>query len=181
MERRMSGEVGRWKRERDGWKDAGREAGWVPAQWWQPDCRLWVPTGSFLVPYIIMLILEGMPLLYLELAVGQRMRQGSIGAWQTISPYLSGVGTWVPPVLPQPPTWETPFLYSEQPGWGWEQRESMWPRREPLSGVDSGPGEAALEHHGLRGWFPAPGEGEREEAQWGTETPPHPWPWGACP
>nr|XP_044992184.1 sodium- and chloride-dependent transporter XTRP3 isoform X3 [Jaculus jaculus] len=48
--------------------------------------------GSFLVPYIIMLILEGMPLLYLELAVGQRMRQGSIGAWRTISPYLSGVG-----------------------------------------------------------------------------------------
>ncbi|EAW64747.1 sodium- and chloride-dependent transporter XTRP3 isoform 2 [Homo sapiens] len=48
--------------------------------------------GSFLVPYIIMLIVEGMPLLYLELAVGQRMRQGSIGAWRTISPYLSGVG-----------------------------------------------------------------------------------------
>uniref|UniRef100_A0A8C0DXW9 Transporter n=1 Tax=Balaenoptera musculus TaxID=9771 RepID=A0A8C0DXW9_BALMU len=48
--------------------------------------------GSFLVPYIIMLAVEGMPLLYLELAVGQRMRQGSIGAWRTISPYLSGVG-----------------------------------------------------------------------------------------
>ncbi|XP_025741356.1 sodium- and chloride-dependent transporter XTRP3 isoform X1 [Callorhinus ursinus] len=48
--------------------------------------------GSFLVPYIIMLIVEGMPLLYLELAVGQRMRQGSIGAWRTISPYLGGVG-----------------------------------------------------------------------------------------
>ncbi|XP_040596005.1 sodium- and chloride-dependent transporter XTRP3A isoform X2 [Mesocricetus auratus] len=48
--------------------------------------------GSFLVPYVIMLVVEGMPLLYLELAVGQRMRQGSIGAWRTISPYLSGVG-----------------------------------------------------------------------------------------
>ncbi|XP_077633231.1 sodium- and chloride-dependent transporter XTRP3 isoform X3 [Crocuta crocuta] len=48
--------------------------------------------GSFLVPYVIMLIVEGMPLLYLELAVGQRMRQGSIGAWRTISPYLGGVG-----------------------------------------------------------------------------------------
>ncbi|XP_025771692.1 sodium- and chloride-dependent transporter XTRP3 [Puma concolor] len=47
---------------------------------------------SFLVPYIIMLVVEGMPLLYLELAVGQRMRQGSIGAWRTISPYLGGVG-----------------------------------------------------------------------------------------
>ncbi|KAM5189070.1 sodium- and chloride-dependent transporter XTRP3 isoform 1-T1 [Callospermophilus lateralis] len=48
--------------------------------------------GDFLVPYLIMLFVEGMPLLYMELAVGQRMRQGSIGAWRTISPYLSGVG-----------------------------------------------------------------------------------------
>ncbi|EHA98645.1 Sodium- and chloride-dependent transporter XTRP3, partial [Heterocephalus glaber] len=48
--------------------------------------------GSFLVPYLIMLIVEGIPLLYLELAVGQCMRQGSIGAWRTISPYLGGVG-----------------------------------------------------------------------------------------
>ncbi|XP_032534360.1 sodium- and chloride-dependent transporter XTRP3 isoform X1 [Chiroxiphia lanceolata] len=48
--------------------------------------------GGFLIPYLIMLIAEGMPLLYLELAVGQRMRQGSIGAWKMISPYLSGVG-----------------------------------------------------------------------------------------
>ncbi|XP_063308095.1 sodium- and chloride-dependent transporter XTRP3A-like isoform X1 [Pelobates fuscus] len=48
--------------------------------------------GGFLIPYIIMLFVEGMPLLYLELAVGQHMRQGSIGAWKTISPYLSGVG-----------------------------------------------------------------------------------------
>ncbi|XP_067417835.1 sodium- and chloride-dependent transporter XTRP3 isoform X1 [Emydura macquarii macquarii] len=48
--------------------------------------------GGFLIPYIIMLIVEGMPLLYLELAVGQHMRQGSIGAWKMISPYLSGVG-----------------------------------------------------------------------------------------
>ncbi|XP_035405605.1 sodium- and chloride-dependent transporter XTRP3 isoform X3 [Cygnus atratus] len=48
--------------------------------------------GGFLIPYFIMLIVEGMPLLYLELAVGQRMRQGSIGAWKIISPYLCGVG-----------------------------------------------------------------------------------------
>ena len=56
--------------------------------------------GSFLVPYVVMLVVEGMPLLYLELAVGQRMRQGSIGAWRTVSPYLSGVGKWAPPVPP---------------------------------------------------------------------------------
>ncbi|KAM6160172.1 sodium- and chloride-dependent transporter XTRP3 [Erethizon dorsatum] len=48
--------------------------------------------GDFLVPYLIMLVVEGMPLLYMELAVGQRMQQGSIGAWRTISPYFVGVG-----------------------------------------------------------------------------------------
>uniref|UniRef100_A0A669PFD0 Solute carrier family 6 member 20 n=1 Tax=Phasianus colchicus TaxID=9054 RepID=A0A669PFD0_PHACC len=47
---------------------------------------------GFLIPYVIMLVVEGMPLLYLELAVGQRMRKGSIGAWKIISPYLCGVG-----------------------------------------------------------------------------------------
>lgn len=70
-------------------------------------------TGSFLVPYLIMLIVEGMPLLYLELAVGQRMRQGSIGAWRTISPYLGGVGMWASPI---PSHTET---YCPLGGMGW--------------------------------------------------------------
>uniref|UniRef100_A0A8C6U8D9 Transporter n=1 Tax=Neogobius melanostomus TaxID=47308 RepID=A0A8C6U8D9_9GOBI len=48
--------------------------------------------GAFLIPYLLMLFLEGMPLFYLELAIGQKMRQGSIGAWSSISPYLGGVG-----------------------------------------------------------------------------------------
>uniref|UniRef100_A0A8C4SSU3 Transporter n=1 Tax=Erpetoichthys calabaricus TaxID=27687 RepID=A0A8C4SSU3_ERPCA len=48
--------------------------------------------GGFLIPYLIMLLVEGVPLFYMELAVGQQMRQGSIGAWTAISPYLTGVG-----------------------------------------------------------------------------------------
>ncbi|XP_010883449.1 sodium- and chloride-dependent transporter XTRP3 [Esox lucius] len=48
--------------------------------------------GGFLIPYIIMLVLEGVPLFYMELAIGQKMRLGSIGAWSAISPYLGGVG-----------------------------------------------------------------------------------------
>ncbi|XP_073342554.1 sodium- and chloride-dependent transporter XTRP3-like [Pagrus major] len=48
--------------------------------------------GGFLVPYLIMLVLEGIPLFYLELAIGQKMSRGSIGAWTAISPYLGGVG-----------------------------------------------------------------------------------------
>ncbi|KAG7469868.1 hypothetical protein MATL_G00133380 [Megalops atlanticus] len=48
--------------------------------------------GGFLIPYLIMLVLEGVPLFYMELAIGQKMRLGSIGAWSAISPYLGGVG-----------------------------------------------------------------------------------------
>ncbi|KAL0984950.1 hypothetical protein UPYG_G00150910 [Umbra pygmaea] len=48
--------------------------------------------GGFLIPYVIMLVLEGVPLFYMELAIGQKMRLGSIGAWGAISPYLGGVG-----------------------------------------------------------------------------------------
>ncbi|XP_034029824.1 sodium- and chloride-dependent transporter XTRP3A-like [Thalassophryne amazonica] len=48
--------------------------------------------GGFLVPYLVMLFVEGIPLFYMELAIGQKMRLGSIGAWTTISPYLGGLG-----------------------------------------------------------------------------------------
>ncbi|XP_026149951.1 sodium- and chloride-dependent transporter XTRP3 isoform X2 [Mastacembelus armatus] len=48
--------------------------------------------GGFLIPYFLMLFLEGVPLFYLELAIGQKMRLGSIQAWTAISPYLGGVG-----------------------------------------------------------------------------------------
>ncbi|XP_053700064.1 sodium- and chloride-dependent transporter XTRP3-like [Synchiropus splendidus] len=48
--------------------------------------------GGFLIPYLIMLAVEGLPLFYMELAIGQKMRLGSIGAWSAISPYLGGVG-----------------------------------------------------------------------------------------
>lgn len=49
-------------------------------------------TGAFLIPYLIALVFQGLPLLYLELAVGQRFRVGSIGVWKSISPLLGGVG-----------------------------------------------------------------------------------------
>ncbi|XP_041868059.1 inactive sodium-dependent neutral amino acid transporter B(0)AT3 [Melanotaenia boesemani] len=48
--------------------------------------------GAFLIPYVIALVFEGLPLLYLELAIGQRLRMGSIGVWNSISPLLGGVG-----------------------------------------------------------------------------------------
>ncbi|XP_060705893.1 sodium-dependent neutral amino acid transporter B(0)AT3-like [Hemiscyllium ocellatum] len=48
--------------------------------------------GAFLIPYIIALIFEGIPILHIELAIGQRLRKGSFGVWNSISPYLGGVG-----------------------------------------------------------------------------------------
>lgn len=48
--------------------------------------------GAFLIPYLLALVFEGLPLLYLELAIGQRLRLGSTGVWNSISPFLGGVG-----------------------------------------------------------------------------------------
>ena len=39
-----------------------------------------------------MMIIEGMPLLLLELAIGQKMRMGSYGVWNKVHPLLGGIG-----------------------------------------------------------------------------------------
>lgn len=46
--------------------------------------------GAFLIPYFVMLAIEGIPIFYLELAIGQRLRKGAIGVWSQVSPYLGG-------------------------------------------------------------------------------------------
>lgn len=48
--------------------------------------------GAFLIPYFVMLLIEGIPIFYLELAIGQRLRKGAIGVWNQVSPFLSGIG-----------------------------------------------------------------------------------------
>lgn len=48
--------------------------------------------GAFLIPFMIMLILEGIPLFLIELGIGQKMRLGSLGVWNTIHPWLGGIG-----------------------------------------------------------------------------------------
>lgn len=45
-----------------------------------------------MIPFLILLVLEGVPLLYLEFAIGQRLRKGSVGVWSSIHPTLKGVG-----------------------------------------------------------------------------------------
>ncbi|KAB0794952.1 hypothetical protein PPYR_11791 [Photinus pyralis] len=48
--------------------------------------------GAFLVPYCIMLIIGGIPLFYMELALGQFHRKGAITCWGRICPLLKGIG-----------------------------------------------------------------------------------------
>ncbi|XP_040007293.1 sodium- and chloride-dependent GABA transporter ine [Xiphias gladius] len=48
--------------------------------------------GAFLVPYLFMLVVLGIPLLYMELTVGQYMRRGPVHALANVCPLLKGVG-----------------------------------------------------------------------------------------
>ncbi|XP_017209333.1 solute carrier family 6 member 16b isoform X1 [Danio rerio] len=48
--------------------------------------------GAFILLYVVLMALVGVPLFFLELAAGQSIRQGSIGVWRHISPKLVGIG-----------------------------------------------------------------------------------------
>ena len=48
--------------------------------------------GAFLIPYVIMLFVLGIPLLIMEFAIGQQMQVGAIGSFRKIKHRLSGIG-----------------------------------------------------------------------------------------
>ncbi|XP_038059793.1 sodium-dependent dopamine transporter-like isoform X1 [Patiria miniata] len=48
--------------------------------------------GAFLIPYTIMLLICGIPLFYLELALGQYNQTGAITVWDKVCPIFKGVG-----------------------------------------------------------------------------------------
>ncbi|XP_028514497.1 sodium- and chloride-dependent GABA transporter 2-like [Exaiptasia diaphana] len=48
--------------------------------------------ASFLIPYIIMLLLCGIPLFYMELALGQYFTRGALQLWKKICPISKGIG-----------------------------------------------------------------------------------------
>uniref|UniRef100_A0A914MX59 Transporter n=1 Tax=Meloidogyne incognita TaxID=6306 RepID=A0A914MX59_MELIC len=46
--------------------------------------------GAFLIPYLIMMVIEGVPLFLIELGIGQKLRTGPVGVWNAIHPYFGG-------------------------------------------------------------------------------------------
>lgn len=48
--------------------------------------------GAFLIPYIVILLLIGVPLLLLEFAIGQRFQKGAIEGLANVNRHFSGVG-----------------------------------------------------------------------------------------
>uniref|UniRef100_A0A8C4YXP7 Solute carrier family 6 member 17 n=1 Tax=Gadus morhua TaxID=8049 RepID=A0A8C4YXP7_GADMO len=64
----------------------------VASPWAWGTCGGFPYLCAYLVPYFILLILIGIPLFFLELAVGQRIRRGSIGVWNYVYPQLGGIG-----------------------------------------------------------------------------------------
>lgn len=48
--------------------------------------------GAFLIPYVCMLFLCGMPLFFMELALGQYVSLGPVTSWAAICPMAKGVG-----------------------------------------------------------------------------------------
>lgn len=47
--------------------------------------------GAFLVPYLLMLVVLGIPLLFMELTVGQYTRRGPLHAFGIICPLFKGI------------------------------------------------------------------------------------------
>ena len=48
--------------------------------------------GEFIIPYLIMLVVLGIPLFYMELSLGQAVKNGPLKAWFSMSPNLGGIG-----------------------------------------------------------------------------------------
>uniref|UniRef100_A0A8C5T244 Sodium-dependent serotonin transporter n=1 Tax=Laticauda laticaudata TaxID=8630 RepID=A0A8C5T244_LATLA len=49
-------------------------------------------SGAFLIPYMLMAVFGGVPLFYMELALGQFHRVGAIPIWKNICPIFKGIG-----------------------------------------------------------------------------------------
>lgn len=51
---------------------------------------VFLPSGAFLIPYLIFLFTCGIPVFFLEVALGQYTSEGGITCWRKISPLFEG-------------------------------------------------------------------------------------------
>lgn len=70
-------------------RDAGGEVR-VPEQQVAQTLPFFSPSGAFFVPYFIFFFSCGIPVFFLEVALGQYSSQGSVTAWRKICPLLQG-------------------------------------------------------------------------------------------
>lgn len=60
---------------------------------WLPEQSSRLPSsGDFILMYLFMLLLFGIPLLYMEMMVGQWLRTDNIQLWKQLVPWLGGIG-----------------------------------------------------------------------------------------
>lgn len=96
------------KRPRGPGGHGGRGGGGTGAQLWEgPRAGVSVPppfsAGAFFIPYFIFFFTCGIPVFFLEVALGQYTSQGSVTAWQKICPLLQGeCPAWPPFPMPLP-------------------------------------------------------------------------------
>ncbi|XP_062601592.1 sodium-dependent dopamine transporter-like [Saccostrea cucullata] len=68
--------------------------------------------GAFLFPYLLMLCLAGIPLFYMELALGQYNKTGAITCWGRLCPLFKGIG-WAVVLI----AFYTDFFYNVVIAW----------------------------------------------------------------
>lgn len=61
-----------------------------------PECIVCVSPGVFLIPYLLIVFVGGIPIFFLEIALGQFMKAGSINVWNIAPLFKGGSG------LPEP-------------------------------------------------------------------------------
>ncbi|KAK3786209.1 hypothetical protein RRG08_034556 [Elysia crispata] len=93
------GEIGPYEEERDTW---GKKIDFLLSVvgfsvdlanvWRFPYLCYKNGGGAFLIPYSLMLLLGGIPLFYMELALGQFNKSGAITCWGAICPLFKGTG-----------------------------------------------------------------------------------------
>uniref|UniRef100_A0A3P9C8J0 Solute carrier family 6 member 18 n=1 Tax=Maylandia zebra TaxID=106582 RepID=A0A3P9C8J0_9CICH len=98
--------------------------------------------NSFLIPYVIALVFEGLPLLHMELAIGQWLRMGSVGVWSVQSPHiresplpwrdcptsgsLQGIETIGSPIALTLPGTSDDLIYLFTPNWEPLKNPKVW-------------------------------------------------------